>query len=144
MIVLSTVNFLLFTAIALLHIYWAFGGTQGLNAALPEMEGNKKLFKPGKFLTLFVAAGLLLFAIISLSAAVVLSSLIQHNYILYGNVIIGCIFLLRVIGDFKYAGIFKKVKHTAFAKNDTQYYSPLCIFIAVIAFTIAYKLYSAN
>jgi Protein of unknown function (DUF3995) len=144
MIVLATINFLIFVAIALLHVYWAFGGTKGLNAAVPEMEGNKKLFMPGKFLTLVVAAGLLLFAIISLSAAVVLSSLIQHNYILYGNAIIACIFLLRAIGDFKYAGLFKKVKHTVFAKNDTKYYSPLCILIATIAFVITYKLYSGN
>jgi hypothetical protein len=144
MIILATINFLIFTTIALLHIYWALGGTKGLNAAVPELEGNKKLFMPGKFLTLVVAGALLLFALISLSAAAVFSTLILHSYTLYGNAAIGFIFLVRGIGDFRYAGIFKKVKHTAFARNDTKFYSPLCIFIAVSAFTIAYKLYSAN
>jgi Protein of unknown function (DUF3995) len=144
MIILATINFLIFTAIALLHIYWAFGGTKGLSAALPDTGDDKKLFMPGTFLTLIVAFGLLLFAIISLSASGIFGSLINASYILYGNALTGTVFLFRAIGDFKYAGLFKKVKHTVFAKNDTKYYSPLCIFISVIAFVIAYKLYSTS
>lgn len=144
MTVLAILNFLIFLALALLHIYWVFGGTIFMNAVLPETESNKKLFIPGKLITIAVAAGLLLFAIISLSASSLFDSYINKNYTLYGNAFIGFIFLIRAIGDFKYAGFFKTVKQTVFAKNDTNYYSPLCSFIALIAFIITYKLYSDN
>ena len=51
MTVLAILNSLIFIALALLHIYWVFGGTIFMNAVLPETEGNKKLFskiKSGK------------------------------------------------------------------------------------------------
>ncbi len=144
MTVLAILNSLIFIALALLHIYWVFGGTSFMNAVLPETEGNKKLFIPGKLITIAVAAGLLLFAIISLSASSLINSYINKNYTVYGNAFIGFIFFIRAIGDFKYAGFFKTVKQTVFARNDTNYYSPLCSFITLIAFIITYKLYSDN
>jgi hypothetical protein len=39
---------------------------------------------------------------------------------------------LRAIGDFNYVGFFKKIKHTKFGKNDTKYFSPLCLTIGVL------------
>ncbi|KRE83053.1 hypothetical protein ASG89_13045 [Paenibacillus sp. Soil766] len=39
--------------------------------------------------------------------------------------------VLRAIGDFKYLGFFKKVKHTSFSYYDTRFYSPLCLFLAI-------------
>jgi hypothetical protein len=37
---------------------------------------------------------------------------------------------LRAIGDFKLVGFFKQPSASAFAKNDSRFYSPLCLFLA--------------
>jgi Protein of unknown function (DUF3995) len=141
---LSITNALIFTAIAALHIYWAAGGRKWANAVLPEMPGNaQKLFVPGKLITLAVAAGLLFFAFIALGAVSLFGSFLSNNFFIYGNALICVIFLLRAIGDFKYAGFFKKVQDTVFAKNDTKYFIPLCIVISIIAFLISFILYTA-
>jgi hypothetical protein len=141
---LSIINALIFTAIAALHIYWAAGGRKWADAVLPEMPGStKKLFIPGKLMTLAVAGGLLFFAFISCGAVSLFSNYLSDRFFVYGNAVIGIIFLLRAVGDFKYAGFFKKVKDTVFAKNDTKYFAPLCIVISAIAFLISYILYTA-
>jgi Protein of unknown function (DUF3995) len=101
------------------------------------------LFIPGKVITLAVAAGLLFFGFISLGAISLFSSFLSNSFFIYGNLLVGSIFLLRGIGDFKYAGLFKKIKATAFAKNDLKYFTPLCIGISIIAFLTAYTLYTA-
>jgi Protein of unknown function (DUF3995) len=54
----------------------------------------------------------------------------------YGLVVISLLFFLRAIGDFRYVGFFKKVKQTVFARLDSKYYSPLCLFIAVCGVVI--------
>jgi hypothetical protein len=56
-----------------------------------------------------------------------------------GNLLIAFIFLARAVGDFNYVGFFKRVKRTAFAKNDSRYFAPLCLFIAVTSAVIALK-----
>jgi hypothetical protein len=50
----------------------------------------------------------------------------------YGLWTIAVIFTLRAIGDFNYVGFFKKIKHTKFGKNDTKYFSPLCLTIGIL------------
>jgi Protein of unknown function (DUF3995) len=141
---LSIINALIFTAIAALHIYWATGGRKWADAVLPVTAGEgKKLFIPGKLMTAAVAVGLLFFAFISVGAFSLFGSFLPDRFFRYGNAVVGVIFLLRAIGDFKYAGFFKKIKNTVFAKNDTKYFTPLCIGISLIAFLIAYILYTA-
>ncbi|WP_222439555.1 DUF3995 domain-containing protein [Spirosoma utsteinense] len=36
----------------------------------------------------------------------------------------------------RYVGFFKKIKHTPFGKNDTRYYSPLCLLIGVLTLVV--------
>ena len=60
MIVLACVVALAFAGLAAIHVYWALGGRQGADAAIPEVEG-KPLFQPGPAVTL-VVAGLLTLA----------------------------------------------------------------------------------
>jgi DNA-binding LytR/AlgR family response regulator len=55
----------------------------------------------------------------------------------YGDWAIGIIFLLRAIGDFKYFGFAKRIRHTDFALYDTKIYSPLAFAIATASFVIA-------
>lgn len=54
----------------------------------------------------------------------------------YATFAIGIVFIVRFIGDFKWVGIFKKVKGTSFAKNDTLYYAPLCLFLSISSFVL--------
>ncbi len=55
----------------------------------------------------------------------------------YGLLLVGGIFFLRVIGDFRYVGYFKRITDTAFAKMDTALYIPLCLVISIGAFWTA-------
>ena len=49
-----------------------------------------------------------------------------------GSIVCALVFLLRAIGDFKYVGIFKTIKHSTFAQNDSKWYSPLCLFLSFV------------
>lgn len=50
----------------------------------------------------------------------------------YGLWCISAVFIARAIGEFKYVGFFRKVRHTKFAKNDQRLYSPLCLAIGIM------------
>ncbi len=113
--------------IALVHFYWVFGGTIGLDKALPVRDGQL-LFSPGKFLTFLVGLVLLWFAFI----AYLLQFDTYSSYITYIGWALSVIFMLRTIGDFNVVGMFKKVKDTEFARYDTKYYVPLCLFLSIV------------
>jgi hypothetical protein len=117
--------------LSFIHIYWAFGGQRGKELSVPTDNSGEKLFVPGVRATLTVAVGLLIFAMINLSIQIWPDSGINPLYIKYGILVIGLIFLLRTIGDFNYVGLMKKHKTSGFAKNDTQFYIPLCLVIFI-------------
>jgi hypothetical protein len=130
-IVFSTTNAILFTGIAAFHYYWSFGGKYGYKAVLPEIEtSGKKVFAPGKLATCLVATLFLCvalgFFLISIKSTFVSAS--STSYFLYT---IAAATFIRAIGDFKYVGFLKKKSQSLFAINDTKYYSPLCLFMAV-------------
>ncbi len=137
MYVLSVFLSLIFLILAIFHLNWAIGNEWGLKYALPtKEEGSAPTFRPGKVATLIVALGLLLMAFFYFINPEPGN---PNNWIFdYGRVIIPSIFLIRAIGDFKYAGFFKKIKTTTFGKMDTKYYSPLCLIIALVGFAIKY------
>ncbi|MBK8888179.1 MAG: DUF3995 domain-containing protein [Saprospiraceae bacterium] len=127
-------NFILiFLFISSIHFYWAFGGNWGSDGVLPTKDDNNtKVLNQSILPTLIVALGLLGFGLLIL----VMSGLITFDspqwLSKYGLWIIASIFTLRAIGDFKYVGFFKKIKLTKFGKNDTKYYSPLCLTIGIL------------
>lgn len=124
---------LIFIMIGLLHVFWAFGGSWGVNSALPTKDdGQLPVLQPRMVGTLFIAflcffASMLLLVQIDLIAVIDSSSLSKWLCIAGGIV-----FLLRAIGEGNYVGFFKKIKHTTFAKQDTAFYSPLCLWISFI------------
>ncbi|MFD1629130.1 DUF3995 domain-containing protein [Pseudopedobacter beijingensis] len=131
--IIALVLFLIFLFISSIHFYWAFGGKWGSKAVLPTKDDNNtQVLNPTILSTLTVAFGLLCFGVFIL----VMSGLITFNIPLwlskYGLWIIAGIFTLRAIGDFNYVGFFKKIKHTTFGKNDTKYFSPLCLTIGIL------------
>ncbi|MBB6499258.1 DUF3995 domain-containing protein [Pedobacter cryoconitis] len=127
LIFLTLLNTVIFVFLSLMHIYWAFGGQMGKDAAVPTIDSGEKLFIPSSFGTLIVAAGLLVFALINLFAYVISAGFINIQYIRYGILGVGFVFLLRATGDFNYVGLMKKHKDTVFAKMDTRFYAPLCL-----------------
>jgi len=136
MFFLIAVNALTFLALAVLHIYWALGGQWGWQSTLPTKPDGKILFKPGTGATFVVAFGLLVFATITIGNFGVVDPWIDRRYVHIGMWIIIFIFFLRAIGDFKFIGFTKKIKHTPFAINDNKIYSPLCLGIAFVSFLI--------
>jgi hypothetical protein len=138
MSILITINTIIFLLIAAIHIYWAFGGKWGANAVIPTQNDGQLSFKPDMIATLVVATGLLLMALVTVSNSIYFNfnHWIDKKYIFYGNWAVTAIFFLRAIGDFRYIGFTKRIKDSAFAINDTKFYSPLCLVIACISFAI--------
>ncbi|WP_127123465.1 DUF3995 domain-containing protein [Chryseotalea sanaruensis] len=127
-LVLLIALLLIFLFLSLLHFYWGFGGRCGIEVALPSREDNIPLFRPGKLITLLIAfvllicAGFFLLIIIGLAPEVT-------KYFFW---VILIVFSSRVIGDFKFFGLFKKYKYTRFAVNDSKYYTPLSLVITIL------------
>jgi len=121
---------LIFLSIALLHIKWAFGSRLDSNTVIPTRDG-RPLFQPSTGMTLLVALALLI------SAFLVLGTLgfgrlgLPLWLFKVGSWGVATILFVRAIGDFRLVGFFKRVRNTPFARNDTLYYSPLCLYLAL-------------
>lgn len=124
---------LILIIIGLLHVFWVMGGSWGLNAALPNNDDSSMpVLRPGMLGTLFIAL-LCFFASLLLLVQIDFFSHIQSSHLSKWLCIAGgIVFLLRAIGEGKYVGFFKKIKHTRFAKQDTTIYSPLCVWLGLI------------
>jgi hypothetical protein len=134
--ILSISLFAIFTTIGFIHFYWLFGGKWGINNALPTEENGEKAMKPPRIATAIVALGLISFGLLYLVKTGIFNNQVPNWIITYGGWIIPTIFILRTIGDFKYVGLFKKIKHTNFAKADTNFFVPLCLSIGIIGIII--------
>ena len=123
--------------LGLWHVHWAFGGTLGKAAAIPELNGTA-IFAPSRTSTLAVAGALLcaaaLVAVLGglIAAPVALAPLV---WLAYG---LAAIFALRALGEFRLLGFFKRVRGTRFATMDSFVYAPLCLVFAVGIFATAW------
>ncbi|MEM8897814.1 MAG: DUF3995 domain-containing protein [Bacteroidota bacterium] len=125
--------------ISFLHFYWVAGGRWALEVVVPEVM-EKSFFDPDKkvmtgLYTLIVAIGLLVFAFVLLNNLPTISFL-GKGLTTIGTRVIGSIFLIRAVGDFKVAGFFKQASQHPFAKYDTLIFSPLCLFLGVSCWLI--------
>lgn len=128
----------IFVLLALIHVYWVLGGKTSMEYLVPQKKDGKPNFKPSKISTLAIAFGLMIFAAIILIKSELIN-LPDWNWLAnYGTWIISIIFLLRAIGDFKYIGFFKQVKNSKFAKMDSRFYCPICLFIALSGLFLAF------
>lgn len=131
---LSVFVFLVFIALAVIHLYWLAGGKWGLNVAFPTKESGEKLMNfdnnlQTKLPTLVVAVGLIAFGLVALELGHWLTLL--GNWTTTVGYTIAGIFAFRALGDFNYLGLFKKVKSTPFAQKDSSLYVPLCLFLSI-------------
>lgn len=136
MLVLIITNSTFLSVLALIHLNWAIGGTWGFAKALPTNLEGKRVINPKKIDSAIVGIGLMLFAFYFLIYGAVLDVPLPNWILTYGIWAISGIFLFRSIGDFKYIGFFKRIKKTEFGRLDSIYYSPLCLFLAVIGIAL--------
>jgi hypothetical protein len=135
--IIAIILFVIFLLIAVIHIYWAFGGKWGSGSVIPTRDNMVKVAMPGMIPTLAVAAGLLSFGVFILVKTELLNIHLPLWLNRYGLFVIAGVFLLRAIGEFKYIGFFKKIRNTGFGRNDTRYYSPLCLLIGILTLALA-------
>lgn len=118
--------------ISVIHFYWAFGGRRGMGKALPVNTAGEFMLAPGAGTTFIVALGLLFFAVVTIGTTGVFDGRISRGLIIWLTRGIAGIFALRAIGDFKYVGLFRKVKTTPFSRRDALYFTPLCIVLCIL------------
>ena len=136
MTALATVNSVVFFLLGTLHFYWAVGGKWATDDVVPTKPTGEKLFNTSALSCVIVGSGLWLFAFVHVVNARLI--FVNTNLPVIHNVTLamGIVFLVRFVGDFKWVGIFKKVKDTSFGKNDTLYYAPLCLFLSLSSFAL--------
>ncbi|MES0490782.1 MAG: DUF3995 domain-containing protein [Leptospirales bacterium] len=127
MIILKIYMVMVFALIGCIHIYWASGGTKGIKVAIPENEKGP-LFKAEFGGTIFIAIIFVIGSLLVIIDIYKIDLIFLQRYLYY---IIGPVFFARVIGEFKYVGVFKRVNKTDFAKYDNFIYIPLCFSIAL-------------
>ena len=131
----SVILCVVFVALSAIHIGWLFGDRLDSEGVVPTRDGEP-LFRPGKGSTFLVAVALALAAVISVWRG--LFPLVGPAWVpRLGVWVLAAVFALRAIGDFKYIGIFKRVRGTRFARNDSLFFSPLCIGISGLAVWLA-------
>jgi hypothetical protein len=122
---------------AAFHFYWGFGGQVGLSVAVPHRiegsspGGHRPLFTPGAVATLAVAAGLSLICVALILYVSGTTLGLPRGLWRIGIAVVGLVFLLRGFSWHPYFGLFKTVHGTAFAHNDTWFYSPGCVLVGV-------------
>lgn len=133
----------IFAVISLFHFYWAAGGEFGSRVVVPSVasprRGNVRAFKPSAGGTILVALAFLLAMAVILGRLGFLGDSVPHRLFRWGTWAIALLFFLRAIGEFRLVGFFKQVRDTPFAYWDTWLFSPLCLLIAFMAFTLAYR-----
>lgn len=134
---ISIILFLIFLLLSVLHGYWGFGGKWAGDAVVPTKDSNTRPNMPGPLPTFAVAFSLLGFGFFVLAKSEWITIGLPAWVSQYGLWAIAGIFIIRAIGEFKYVGLFKKVKHTEFGKNDTKLYTPLCLAIGVLTIVLA-------
>jgi hypothetical protein len=128
----------IFALLSAVHIYWAFGGRFGGAAAVPTNAGGARLLNPSPLATILVAAALFVAMLAVLGRIRIWGAFLPSQLFSIGTWIIALLFLLRAIGDMHYVGFTKTVTDTTFARWDTILFSPLCLFITILALLISY------
>jgi hypothetical protein len=138
----------IFAVLGLIHAYWAAGGQWGRDVALPT-HGAKPGQPPRFALHPTPAATALVALLLFAAAATVLgaagiwggesaagagaATTKPNGVLVAGAWILAALFFLRAVGDFRYVGVFKRIRDTRFARWDSGLFSPLCVAIAALA-----------
>jgi hypothetical protein len=135
--VIGVLLFAIFAFLSGLHFYWGVGGKWGKDATIPTNANNQKVLHPKLTACFVVGFGLLAIGLFILIKVNVIHFVLWNWLSNCGLRPASALFILRAVGEFKYVGFFKKVKHSTFAAKDTKYYSPLCLTLGVLMMVIA-------
>ncbi|PEO08341.1 hypothetical protein CN562_25510 [Bacillus wiedmannii] len=130
MLIITYISVCILFLVSFLHVYWAFGGKWATNSVIPTKAGEKA-FIPSVGMTLFIALLLSTAAIILLQQKNLVYFAFHNIIVRMGSWVCMIVFFIRVIGEFRYFGIFKREKDTHFAKMDTVLFIPLCAFLSL-------------
>jgi hypothetical protein len=133
----------IFLVISLVHVYWASGGKVGSEAAVPRLPGeggaqSRPAFKPSGFMTLLVAVGLLMIAMLVCLRVGLCLPAVQDVWLQWVISGVAILMFARAIGDSNLVGFFKVVKDSKFARLDTWVYSPLCVVLGAGLLAVAW------
>ncbi|WPR71255.1 DUF3995 domain-containing protein [Flavobacterium sp. NG2] len=135
-ITLAIILFTLFLFLSGIHFYWVLGGKWGIGAVFPTQPNDTNPKVPGAVPTIIVGIALFTISLFYLIRVKIYPLELPEFLNTYGLKLITGLFVLRAIGEFNYIGFFKKHKETRFGINDTKYYSPLCLLIALLTFIL--------
>ncbi len=135
MIYFTIISVILLITMGLFHFYWVIGGKIGLEKVIPTKEDGEKFFNPSNLATTIVGVILLGFAYLAYCLG--FEILEENSICIYLGNAVSILFLLRVLGDFKMVGVFKKIKTTPFAKYDTLLFIPLCMYLGIYIGTVS-------
>jgi hypothetical protein len=127
-----------FVLLALWHFGMAALPASGKGGAVPSVDG-KALFKPSKLATVGVGVVLLLFAALMGATGGLIHTGLNPMLLAGLSYALAAGLLARAIGEFKYLGLFKRVRGSRFATLDTFVYSPLCLLLAGGVATMAWR-----
>lgn len=134
---IGTINCIIFILLSGIHLYWASGGKLWLDKAIPLAFKDRYLtlsaHKSFVFITMLVCVSLLVMAGVTISHTTYID-MGDVSWIKKASIVLGLIFLIRAIGDFKHCGFFKKHGIDEFSKMDSKLYSPLCFYLSVSFF----------
>lgn len=129
---------IIFISISLIHFLWGSGFNWGIENTLPTDEDGKRILNPRKMDCFIMGFGLLAMASFYFLMLSMFEINLKHWIFSIGQWVIPSIFIVRAIGDFKYVGFSKRIKSTNFSKWDSKLYTPLCLFIGILGYLVAY------
>ncbi|MDX2471737.1 MAG: DUF3995 domain-containing protein [SAR324 cluster bacterium] len=121
----------IFVIVGLVHFYWAVGGKKFVSSTIPEKNG-KPLFQPTFTITAIMGLAFFAFAVGVLAFGGLVAVPLEPRVIRFCVLVMLALFFGRMIGDFQYIGLFKKVKGSRFSHNDDLYFIPFCGVLAVM------------
>jgi hypothetical protein len=127
--IVAAITCAIFVILALWHFRMAYSPQTGESAAVPSVEG-KPLFTPSRTATFFVGIALLGCAALVGATAGFFQAGVPPAFLRWTSSALALGLLARGIGDFRYVGLFKKVRGSPFARMDNWLYSPLCLLLA--------------
>jgi heme O synthase-like polyprenyltransferase len=102
----SIINIIIFILLAVLHLYWAFGGKLLYDDVLPTSSNGLNKFEPGTGAAFIIGGVLLVFAFLTAGNMGMFDRYLNRRLFRYSVLIIAVIFFLRAVGDFKFVGFF--------------------------------------
>lgn len=120
-------------AISLLHLYWAVKKQGAPGIGVPSHADGSPVFVPSRTATVAVSLLLALAAFLLLERSGLGPGLLPPAWRALGTGGLALVLLIRGIGDFRFVGLFKRERSTAFARIDTWLYTPLVLVLSAAA-----------